>query len=238
MAEHSTMNVRHEYSELAGGAQGPEAGSEPDRVANGVANGVAHRVAGRSEAVGHGRTAAGRAGRDLGGMVVAALSLVAVLWGGGSVTLRAAEAGTPDNGKAKETQAVAPATPARVAPAGDVFQMPKKFKSTRSGLGYVVLTEGKGPKAVKGQRATVHYTGWLTNGKKFDSSRDANRPFTFQLGAGMVIDGWDEGVAMMKVGDKYTFIVPSQLGYGAEGAPPDIPPGATLIFNVELLSVR
>jgi len=176
--------------------------------------------------------------RHPGTMALAALSLLAVSWGAGSETLRAAAAGTADGGKGAETQAVAPATPAKVAPVGDVFEMPKKFKSTRTGLGYVVRAEGTGPRALKGQRVTVHYTGWLTNGKKFDSSRDANRPFTFQLGAGMVIDGWDEGIAMMKVGDKYTFVIPGKLGYGAEGAPPDIPPKATLVFNVELLSAR
>lgn len=127
---------------------------------------------------------------------------------------------------------------AKVSMEGDVFVMPKQFKSTKSGLGYVVLKEGTGAKAKKGQKVTVHYTGWLTNGTKFDSSRDRKEPFQFRLGAGQVIDGWDEGVAMMKAGDKYTFILPSKLGYGVDGAPPDIPPNATLVFNVELIESK
>ena len=85
---------------------------------------------------------------------------------------------------------------------------------------------------------SVHYTGWLTNGEKFDSSRDRNQPFGFNLGAGQVIAGWDEGVAGMKVGGRRKLVIPADLGYGTAGAPPDIPPGATLVFDVELLDVR
>lgn len=152
-------------------------------------------------------------------------------------------AGTSAAGEAAKSSppASAPSTPTVqpvAKPAGDVFEMPKKFKSTKSGLGYVVLHEGTGARAKKGQMVTVHYTGWLTNGKKFDSSRDGGRPFTFRLGEGQVIDGWEEGVALMKVGDKYSFVLPARLGYGAEGAPPDIPGNATLVFHVELLGAK
>ena len=93
-----------------------------------------------------------------------------------------------------------------------------------------------------GQTVTVNYTGWLyvdgKKGKKFDSSLDRNQPFSFTLGQGQVIKGWDEGVATMHVGGKRTLIIPPDLGYGADGAGADIPPGATLIFDVDLLSVK
>lgn len=102
-------------------------------------------------------------------------------------------------------------------------------------------TEGSGAEAVKGKRVTVHYTGWLDEngekGKKFDSSVDRGSPFTFSLGSGQVIKGWDEGVAGMKVGGKRTLYIPSQMGYGSRGAGGVIPPNAGLIFDVELLKV-
>lgn len=108
---------------------------------------------------------------------------------------------------------------------------------TPSGLSYVDLVPGTGPSPVAGKPVKVHYTGWLENGTKFDSSVDRGQPFVFAIGAGQVIPGWDEGVMSMKVGGKRKLIIPSQLGYGAEGAGGVIPPNATLIFEVELLDV-
>jgi FKBP-type peptidyl-prolyl cis-trans isomerase len=99
------------------------------------------------------------------------------------------------------------------------------------------LQVGTGAEAKPGQSVAVHYTGTLTNGKKFDSSRDRNEPFDFQLGAGMVIKGWDQGVAGMKVGGRRKLTIPPELGYGAGGYPPVIPPNSTLIFDIELLEV-
>jgi FKBP-type peptidyl-prolyl cis-trans isomerase FkpA len=112
-----------------------------------------------------------------------------------------------------------------------------KEVTTSSGLQYIDLIVGTGATAQAGQTVTVHYTGWLENGKKFDSSVDRGQPFSFPLGAGRVIKGWDEGVQGMKVGGKRKFIIPSNLGYGARGAGGVIPPNATLIFEVQLLGV-
>jgi FKBP-type peptidyl-prolyl cis-trans isomerase FkpA len=109
---------------------------------------------------------------------------------------------------------------------------------TPSGLRYQDVATGQGAEATAGKSVSVHYTGWLPNGEKFDSSRDRNQPFGFTLGAGQVIAGWDEGVAGMKVGGRRKLVIPPDLGYGTAGAPPDIPPGATLVFDVELLDVR
>ena len=117
----------------------------------------------------------------------------------------------------------------------------EKAVTTKSGLKYVDLKLGTGAEAVKGMTVTVHYTGWLyVNGKrgaKFDSSVDSGKPFPFHLGAGDVINGWDEGVAGMKIGGKRELFIPPNLGYGAQGSPPVIPPNATLDFEVELLKV-
>jgi FKBP-type peptidyl-prolyl cis-trans isomerase FkpA len=110
--------------------------------------------------------------------------------------------------------------------------------TTASGLQYWDLVTGTGQTAVSGKVVRVHYTGWLTNGTKFDSSLDRNTPFEFPLGARRVIKGWDEGVEGMKVGGKRQLRIPPELGYGARGAGGRIPPGATLIFDVELLEVK
>ena len=110
--------------------------------------------------------------------------------------------------------------------------------TTGSGLQYEDLAEGTGEAAKAGDSVQVHYTGWLTDGTKFDSSLDRGSPFSFRLGAGRVIKGWDEGVAGMKVGGKRKLQIPPQLGYGARGAGGVIPPNAELIFEVELLGIE
>lgn len=109
--------------------------------------------------------------------------------------------------------------------------------TTASGLKYVDLKVGDGPVPERGQMLSVHYTGWLENGTKFDSSVDRGEPLDFTIGVGQVIKGWDEGVGSMHVGGKRKLIVPSELGYGAKGVGP-IPPDATLIFEVELLAIK
>ena len=110
--------------------------------------------------------------------------------------------------------------------------------TTASGLKYVDLIVGTGREAAAGDLVSVHYTGWLTNGTKFDSSVDRREPFSFPLGGGKVIRGWDEGVAGMKVGGKRKLTIPPQLGYGSRGAGGVIPPNATLVFDVELLEIK
>ena len=109
--------------------------------------------------------------------------------------------------------------------------------TTPSGLQYWDIVQGTGATAVAGSRVSVHYTGWLTNGEKFDSSVDRGQPFSFLLGSGQVIRGWDEGVAGMKVGGKRQLHIPPELGYGERGAGGVIPANATLVFDVELLQV-
>jgi FKBP-type peptidyl-prolyl cis-trans isomerase len=110
--------------------------------------------------------------------------------------------------------------------------------TTQSGLQYQDLVAGAGAEAVAGKSVTVHYTGTLQDGSQFDSSVDRNQPFSFTLGAGQVIPGWDEGVAGMKVGGKRKLVIPPGLAYGAQGYPPVIPANATLTFDVELLEVK
>jgi peptidylprolyl isomerase len=113
-----------------------------------------------------------------------------------------------------------------------------KMITTPSGLQYEDLVGGSGASPSPGKKVVVHYTGWLTDGKKFDSSLDKNEPFTFVIGAGQVIPGWDEGVMTMKIGGKRKLVIPPALGYGAAGAGGVIPPNATLVFEVILLDVR
>ena len=112
-----------------------------------------------------------------------------------------------------------------------------KTITTPSGLKYTILKAGTGAKPKPGQEVFVHYTGTLTNGKKFDSSRDKGQPFSFKVGAGQVIPGWDEALSTMKVGERRKLTIPPKLGYGAAGAGGVIPPNATLIFDVELLKL-
>ena len=110
--------------------------------------------------------------------------------------------------------------------------------TTPSGLIIDDLVAGNGATASAGQSVTVHYTGWLTNGTKFDSSKDRGDPFVFDLGEGNVIKGWDEGVQGMKVGGKRKLTIPPQMAYGARGVPGAIPPNSVLVFEVELLGVK
>ena len=148
--------------------------------------------------------------------------LLAVLWA--VLTMTAANA---QNDNVTATNATAKPTTVEGEPT-----------KTASGLEYWDIKAGAGDTAIKGQQVRVHYTGWLTDGKKFDSSLDRGEPFVFPLGAGRVIKGWDEGVAGMKVGGKRQLRIPPELGYGARGAGGGlIPANATLIFDVELLGV-
>lgn len=126
-----------------------------------------------------------------------------------------------------------PATTTGAAP--DVKE--ENMTATASGLKYEVIEEGTGPSPKPGQTVVVHYTGWLMDGTKFDSSRDRGEPFKFTLGQGQVIQGWDEGVAMMKVGGRRILVLPPDLAYGQQGIGP-IPPNATLKFDVELLGIE
>lgn len=112
------------------------------------------------------------------------------------------------------------------------------YRRSDTGLEYYDLKPGTGKLAERGSMVTVHYTGWLTNGKRFDSSAARNKPFTFTVGARKVIKGWDEGVEGMKVGGVRQLRVPAKLGYGAPGRPPRIPKNATLVFEIELLNVK
>ena len=110
--------------------------------------------------------------------------------------------------------------------------------TTPSGLRYIDLDEGDGDIPTAGSTTVVHYTGWLLDGTKFDSSVDRGDPFSFKIGAGQVIQGWDEGVMTMKVGGKRKLIIPADLGYGSQGAGGVIPGDATLVFDVELIEIR
>ncbi len=139
----------------------------------------------------------------------------------------------------QKTEAVKPAPKAE---APEAAKKESKMVKTESGLEYEDLVVGTGASPEPGQTCVMHYTGWLwvngAKGTKFDSSVDRGRPFEFPIGRGRVIKGWDEGVATMKVGGKRTLLIPPQLGYGTRGAGNVIPPGATLLFEVELLGVK
>ena len=136
---------------------------------------------------------------------------------------------------------VSPSTP---APSKSIVmdnaenQVTNTLVTTASGLQYEEIVEGTGDMPTKGQTIAVHYTGTLENGKKFDSSRDSGRPFTFEIGENQVIKGWDEGLSTMKVGGRRKLIIPPALGYGARGAGNVIPPNAVLVFDVELLKIK
>lgn len=145
--------------------------------------------------------------------------------------LVAACGGGDDSGDSGETGGGAAATPA----AEGCNTEPQKLDS---GLQIKDIKCGTGDEAAKGDTISVHYVGTLENGKKFDSSRDRGTPFDFQLGAGQVIAGWDEGLVGMKIGGLRELTIPPELGYGAAGSPPVIPPNATLIFEVELLDIK
>ena len=125
-------------------------------------------------------------------------------------------------------------TDTNMAPAA----VPSAATTTPSGLTYIITHRGEGRQPQSGETVTVHYTGVLWNGVKFDSSRDRGQPFEFPLGQGRVIKGWDEGIAKLRIGDQATFIIPASLGYGDRGAGGVIPPGATLIFIVELVGIK
>jgi peptidylprolyl isomerase len=150
-------------------------------------------------------------------------------------------AGTPTAtaGVISESKSIAQVDRAASTPSNLIaMDSNEKQITTASGLKYVEIAEGTGATPTKGQTISVHYTGTLENGTKFDSSRDRNQPFEFQVGTGQVIKGWDEGLMAMKVGDRRKLIIPAELGYGARGAGGVIPPNATLIFDVELLKIK
>ncbi len=122
--------------------------------------------------------------------------------------------------------------------AAELDKVAAGFDETDSGLRYKIIQKGDGAKAEKGQKVSVHYEGALLNGQVFDSSYKRKEPIDFQLGIGQVIPGWDEGIALLKVGDKARFVIPSDLAYGSAGAGGVIPPNATLLFDVELVNVK
>jgi peptidylprolyl isomerase len=148
------------------------------------------------------------------------------------IATEAAALAEPSLQVAQAAADLSPATPETTAAMSEA-----NLVTTDSGLQYTDVVEGTGAMPQAGQRVTVHYTGTLEDGTKFDSSRDRGRPFTFQIGVGQVIKGWDEGVATMRVGGQRQLVIPAELGYGSRGAGGVIPPNATLLFDVELLRI-
>lgn len=141
--------------------------------------------------------------------------------------------------QSSEPQTTIAATPAATTPEETKPEVTdSEYTTTDSGLQYKDITEGTGESPKRGDNVTVHYTGTLTDGSKFDSSRDRDQPFVFPIGLGRVIKGWDEGVGTMKVGGRRELKIPPDLGYGARGAGGAIPPNATLLFDVELLKIN
>ena len=165
---------------------------------------------------------------------VEVLALVAVLG------LVATVAACGDDGeKASPTPSASlTSSPSGAQTAGGPPAVSGEPTKTASGLQYIDIKVGDGASPQTGQTVVVHYTGWLADGTKFDSSVDRGQPFSFIIGTGKVIKGWDEGVATMKVGGERRLIIPPELGYGAGGRPPIIPGNAQLIFDVELLEIR
>lgn len=165
---------------------------------------------------------------SFGIMAVAVLVIVISQIIGGQPAV--ASSGAPSTGAPNQTEV-------KIAAAPLINMNDSEIKETGTGLKYKVVVAGTGASPKAGQTVVVHYTGTLEDGTKFDSSRDRNDPFKFKLGAGQVIKGWDEGLALMRVGDRYTLIIPPDLGYGARGAGGVIPANATLTFDVELLRI-
>ena len=150
----------------------------------------------------------------------------------------ASGSGGPQAGTTIPTAAPSPSPSVSPSPGGDDFNAGAGLPAVTlpDGLKYIDVVAGTGKQPAKGDTITVQYTGWLSNGTKFDSSRDRGTPASFQIGVGAVIPGWDEAVITMKIGGKRKLILPPALGYGAAGQPPTIPANSTLIFMVELLS--
>jgi FKBP-type peptidyl-prolyl cis-trans isomerase len=165
---------------------------------------------------------------SFGIMAVAVLVIVVAQITGGQVALASNSA--PSTGASIQTTV-------KIAAAPLISMSDSEIKETGTGLKYKVITAGTGATPKKGDNVIVHYTGTLEDGTKFDSSRDRNSPFSFKLGAGQVIKGWDEGLAIMRVGDRYTLVIPPELGYGARELAGVIPANSTLIFDVELLRI-